>query len=288
MTSKDLFKAGLVGLLAVAMTAIPFERLLAPVLGTPLGDVGERLPTPYLVPLFLIYVAMALVLATMKHKLYVGRRAALLIIFTFHYFIVAFLPELEGRIYLPGFPFLPTLFHASVLAVAVVALIFTLWRQEDLPDADVGQQLRAYLASRTAMSWTWRILLVWLLFYVLTMALGLVAYPFNKVYLEDAPNTLGMVVPSMGALFAITQFRSLIYLLVTLPFIIFWRSSRRELFLLLSASYIIQYPLLGDGVGAFYWPAMYRLIDFIVLALQLTAMSWLYVTLLWKGARSEA
>jgi hypothetical protein len=126
-----------------------------------------------------------------------------------------------------------------------------------------------------------------MMFYVLTMAFGIVAYPFNKSYLDDALNTLGMVVPSVGTLFAITQFRSLIYLLVTLPFIVFWRSSRRELLLLLTASYVIQYPLLGDGVGAFYWPVMYRLIDFIVLALQLTAMSWLYVKLLGHGETSE-
>ncbi|MFN2252306.1 MAG: hypothetical protein ACK2UL_10355 [Anaerolineae bacterium] len=288
MTSRDLFKASLVGILAVAISAIPFESLLAPVLGIPLDEVGEGLPTPYLVPLFLIYVAIALVLARMKENLYVGRRAAFVIVFAFHYFIVAFLPELEGRIYLPAFQFLPALISASILALAVVGLIFYLWKQEDHPEADFGQQLSAYFASRTVIGWIWRFFLVWLMFYVLTMAFGIVAYPFNKPYLDDALNALGMVVPSTGTLFAITQFRSLIYLFVTLPFVIFWRSSRRDLFLLLTASYVIQYPLLGDGVGAFYWPAMYRAIDFIVLALQLTAVSWLYVTLLWKGEKSEA
>ena len=47
----------------------------------------------------------------------------------------------------------------------------------------------------------------------------------------------------------------------------------------------IQYPLLGDGVGNHFWPVMYRLIDIIVIALQLTIMSWLYVTMLWKGKK---
>ena len=94
-----------------------------------------------------------------------------------------------------------------------------------------------------------------------------------------------MVVPSMGTIFAITQFRSLIYILVTLPFIIFWSSSKKSLFLYLAFILIIQYPLLGDGL-AYFWPAMYRLTDGIVLALQVTIMSWLYVTLLWKGKKS--
>ena len=114
------------------------------------------------------------------------------------------------------------------------------------------------------------------------MIIGIVSLPFNGEYLNDPLNTLGMVVPSMGALFAITQFRSLIYILVTLPFIIFWNSSKKNLFLYLALILIIQYPLLGDGL-AYFWPGMYRLTDGILLALRLCIMSWLYVTLLWKG-----
>jgi hypothetical protein len=93
-----------------------------------------------------------------------------------------------------------------------------------------------------------------------------------------------MVVPDMGTLFAITQFRSLVYILVTLPLVIFWSSSKKNLFLYLAGILIIQYPLLGDGL-AYFWPAMYRLTDGIVLALQISIMSWLYVTLLRKGEK---
>ena len=117
------------------------------------------------------------------------------------------------------------------------------------------------------------------------MIIGIVALPFNSEYMDDPLNTLGMVVPSMGALFAITQFRSLIYILVTLPFIIFWSSSKRNLFLYLALILIIQYPLLGDGL-AYFWPGMYRLVDGIVLAMQVTIISWLYVTILWKGKKT--
>ena len=95
-----------------------------------------------------------------------------------------------------------------------------------------------------------------------------------------------MVVPSMGTLFAITQFRSLVYILVTLPFVIFWKASKRDLFLYLALINVIQYPLLGDGL-AYWWPVMYRLTDGIVIALQVIIMSWLYVTMLWKGETDE-
>jgi hypothetical protein len=135
------------------------------------------------------------------------------------------------------------------------------------------------------MSWVWRFFVVWLLFFVVTMIFSIVALPFNQPYLDDAANTLGMTVPSMGALFAITQFRSLVYILVTLPFIVFWRSGKRELFLYLALINVLQYPLLGTGL-AYYWPVMYRLIDVIVLTLQITVMSWLYVTMLRKREKA--
>jgi hypothetical protein len=194
------------------------------------------------------------------------------------------LPELEGKIYLPDFPFVPTLISGFILALAVVLLIFYLWKQEDNPEAEAGQQIKSYFSSRSLMSWVWRFFLVWLLFYILTMIIGIVALPFTEPFLDDAMNTLGMVVPGMGTLFLITQFRSLIYILVTLPFIIFWKSSKKELFLYLALINVIQYPLLGDGL-AYWWPVTYRLADGIVLVLQVTILSWLYVTVLWKGKK---
>jgi len=187
---------------------------------------------------------------------------------------------------LPDFPFIQTLISGFILALAVVSLIFYLWKQEDNPEAKAGQQIKSYFSSRSVMSWVWRFFLVWLLFFVLTVIFSLVALPFNQPYLDDAMNTLGMEIPGMGAQFAIFQLRSLIYILVTLPFIVFWKSSKKGLFLYLALINVIQYPLLGDGL-AYFWPVMYRLIDGIVLTLQVTTMSWLYVTMLWKGKKYE-
>ena len=278
-TTSNIFKASLVGILAVVYAVIPLEQLIAQ-----LEEFRGGMPTLYLFGWFLIYTAMAFVLARMKKKLNVSKRGAFFIIFAFHYFIVSFLPELEGKIYLPDFPFVQTLISGFILALAVVSLIFYLWKQEDNPEAKAGQQVKSHFSSRSVMSWIWRFSLVWLLFFVLTMIISIVAYPFTKQYLDDAMNTLGMVVPSMGTLFAITQFRSLVYILVTLPFVIFWKASKRDLFLYLALINVIQYPLLGDGL-AYWWPVMYRLTDGIVIALQVIIMSWLYATMLWKGKK---
>ena len=269
-------------MLAVVVTFVPFEQFVAQIVGVSYAEFRGGMPTLYLVPLFLIYAAIALVFAKMKMNLYISKRGAFLVIFVFHYFIVSFLPELEGKIYLPDFPLFSAMISGFILALAVVSLIFYLWKQEDHPEAKTGQQVSSYFSSRSILSWVWRFLLVWILFYVVTMIIGIVSLPFNGEYLDDPLNTLGMVVPSMGALFAITQFRSLVYILVTLPFIIFWNSSKRNLLLYLALILIIQYPLLGDGL-AYFWPGKYRLTDGIVLAFHVSIMSWLYVTLLWKG-----
>jgi uncharacterized membrane protein len=278
-TVRDTLKASLIGILAVVYSVIPLEQFIAQ-----LEEFRGGTPTLYLIPLFLIYTAMAFVLARMKKNLNVSKRGAFFIVFAFHYFIVSFLPELEGKIYLPDFPFVQSLISGLILALVVVSLIFYLWKQEDNPEAKAGQQIKSYFSSRSVMSWVWRFFLVWLLFYILTMIISLVTYPFTKPYLDDAMNTLGMVVPSMGTLFAITQFRSLVFILVTLPFVIFWKASERDLFLYLALVNVIQYPLLGDGL-AYWWPVMYRLTDGIVIALQAIIMSWLYVTMLWKGKK---
>jgi hypothetical protein len=283
-TPRDIFKACLVGALVVVFTVIPLEQFITQLFGIPFEEFRGGIPTLYLLGWFLIYTVIAFVLARMKMKLNVSKRGAFFIVFSFHYFIVSFLPELEGKIYLPDFPFVQTLIQGFILALAVILLIFYLWKQEDNSDANAGQQIKSHFASRSVMSWIWRFSLVWLLFYVLTMIIGIVAYPFTQQYLDDPMNTLGMVVPSMGTLFAITQFRSLVYILVNLPFVIFWKSSKRDLFQYLALINVIQYPLLGDGL-AYWWPMMYRLTDGIVLALHVIIMSWLYTTMLGKGEK---
>ena len=285
-TVKNLSNASLVGIMAVVITIIPFEQIVAQFAGLSYEEFRGGMPMLYLLPLFLIYAAIGFVLPRMKQNLNIGRRGAFFIIFAFHYIIVSILPDIEGLIYLPDFTLLSTMTSGLILAGAVVGLISYLWKQDENPDAKPGEQIKSYFSSRSVLSWVWRFFLVWILFYLGTMIIGIVAMPFNGSYLDDPMNPLGMVVPSMGTLFAITQFRSLIYILVILPFIIFWNSSKRALFLYLALIMIIQYPLLGDGL-AYFWPAMYRLVDGIVLALQVTVMSWLYVTLLGRGKRDE-
>ena len=265
---KDIFKSSLVGLLAVIITVI------APSIPSFTSLFGD-MPNIYLIPIFLIYSIAALIYSKIKKNLQTGRKGAFLIILSFNFIISTLLPSIEGEIYLETFPFIQILLTEFVLSLAIVSLIFYLWKQDDNSKAG---QVKSYFTSRSIFSWIWRVIVIMLVFYILTMILGIITMPFTGHFLEEGI----MKVPSMLTLFLITIFRSFVYILVTLPLIIFWKSSKKELFLYLALIASLIYPILGDGI-AYFWPAMYRLVDGIILTIHTIIMSWLYVKMLGKN-----
>jgi hypothetical protein len=76
-TKNDIFKASLVGILVVVITIIPLDQLIAQLFGIPFEKFGAKMPTLYLFPLFLIYTAIAFLLARMKKNLNVSNSTTL-------------------------------------------------------------------------------------------------------------------------------------------------------------------------------------------------------------------
>ena len=270
--SNNIFKATLVGLLVVIVNLIPLEKIL----GITLGDLGV-MPTIYLIPMFFVYSLIALVFSKMKNNLNLEKKGAFVVIFSFLFVINVLLTSIEGNFYLSNFPFIFTLIYGFTLALLITLSISYLWKQDDNP-VNVKEEIRLYFSSRSIFSWIWKSIVVLFLFYVFIMILGAITYPLTGHYVENGIFKM----PTMLELFSITMLRSIFYLLVTLPFIIFWKSSQKSLFLYLSLINILIYPVLGDGF-AYFWPVMYRLIDGIVLATHAILMSWLYTTILKKG-----
>jgi len=271
---NNIFKASLVGLLVVIVNLIPLEKIL----GITLGDLGV-MPTIYFIPMFFVYSLIALVFSKMKNNLNLEKKGAFVVIFSFLFVINVLLTSVEGNFYLSNFPFTFTLIYGFILALLITLSIFYLWKQDDNP-VNVKEQIRLYFSSRSIFSWIWKSIVVLFLFYVFIMILGAITFPLTGHYLENGLFKM----PTMLEFFTITMLRSVFYLLVTLPFIIFWKSSKKSLFLYLSLINILIYPVLGDGF-AYFWPAMYRLIDGIVLATHAILMSWLYITILKKDTR---
>ena len=257
---KDIFKSGLVGLLAVVVTILPFTT----------GD----LPQIYLLPVFVIYSLIGFVYSRIKKNLTVSKRGAFLLIFLFDFVISSFLPNIEGEFYLQNFAFLPNLLQGLILSLGIVSLIFLLWKQED--NSKSGQ-IKSYFASRSLLSWIWRTIAIMLIFFILTIIVGIISMTITGGALVEEL----MKVPSFLDLFLITIFRSFFFLLVTVPIIIFWKSNKKELFLYIALITSLIYPILGDGL-AYMWPVFYRLIDGTALILHTIIMSLLYVKMLSK------
>ncbi len=268
---KDILKSSLVGLMAVIISVI------TPSIPSITNLFGE-MPKIYLILIFFIYTSIAFVYSRIKKNLKVSKQGAFFIIFSFHFIISVFLVNIEGNFYLENYPFLPILLQGFILSLAVVLLIFYLWKQDD--NSKSGQ-VKSYFASRSIISWIWRVIVVILLFFILTVIVGMISMSITGgALVEDL-----MKVPSFLELFLITTFRSFFFLLVTVPIIIFWKSSKKELFLSLAFITSLIYPILGDGL-AYMWPAFYRLIDGTILTLHTIVMSWLYVKMLGKGEKT--
>lgn len=269
---KDIFKSGLVGLLAVVISIIPFEKIFGST-----SELFGAMPTIYLLPIFIVYTSSAFVYTKIKKNLRVSKQGAFSIIFSFHFIISAFLPNIEGEFYLKNYAFLPNLIQGFILSLSLVSLIFYLWKQNDNSEA---RQVRSYFATRSIFSWIWRVIVILLLFFIFTVIVGMVSMSITGGPLVESL----MKVPSFPELFLITTFRSIFILLVTVPIIIFWKSNKKELFLYLALITSLIYPIVGDGL-AFMWPVFYRLIDGTILVLHTVVMSWLYVKLLGRGEK---
>ena len=271
---KDILKSSLVGLLAVIISIIPFAKIFGSS-----SELSGVMPVSYLLPLFLIYTVIAFVYSKIKNNLKTSKQGAFFIIFSFDFIISAFLPNIEGKIYLENYAFLPNLLKGFILSLAIVSLIFYLWKQDDNSTAG---QVKSYFKSRSIISWTWRVIAIVLLFFILTIIIGIISVSI----IGESPIEGIMKIPSFLELFLITAFRSLFFILVTVPFIIFWKSSKKILILYLALITSLIYPIVGDGL-AYFWPALYRLVDGTLLTLHTSVMSWLYVRILWKGEKNK-
>jgi hypothetical protein len=270
--TNDIFKSSLVGALAVLITLVPFDKLLGIT-----SETFGSLPNIYLIPIFVIYTAIAFIYSKIKNNLKVTRKVAFLIIFSFNFIISNLLPQIEGKVYLENSPFFSILIQEFILSLIIVLFIFYLWKQDD--NSEKGQ-IKSYFSSRLFISWIWRVIVIMILFYILTMIIGIISMPITGHFLEQGI----MKVPSMLTLFIITIFRSFFYLLVTVPLIIFWKSSNKQLILYIAIISSLIYPILGDTLAPF-WPVLYRLVDGFLLTFHTIIMSWLYVKMLKKGNR---
>ncbi len=146
----------------------------------------------------------------------------------------AIFTSLRGMATLPLFSILPCLLFA-----AAVALLFRPADPGDAPAMDV----RGFFRGRSIGNWTWRLIAALCAFPVIYWTFGLMVAPFVMEYYKQGQFALAVPQPAMILL---TQFaRSALFLAGSLPILMTWSGSRRQLVLALGLAFYVLVGLFG-------------------------------------------
>jgi hypothetical protein len=87
---------------------------------------------------------------------------------------------------------------------------------------------KALLARRTAIAWTWRLLVAAVVFMPIYFVFGLMVLPFTGEYYRQS--MFGLAMPTIDQLLPILFVRSILFFLACLPILMLWQKSNWSLF----------------------------------------------------------
>jgi hypothetical protein len=149
---------------------------------------------------------------------------------------------LEGAIFtkLGGMESIPVLFFPLCLLFA--AAVAALFKPVHAGDSPLATTLR-FSRGRTLRQWAWRFLAAVFAFPVVYWTFGLMVAPFVMAYYQKGQFALS--VPSPGVI-VLTQFaRGLLFLTASVPILILWSGSRRQLVFALGLAFTMLVGLFG-------------------------------------------
>ncbi len=168
----------------------------------------------------------------------------------------------------------------SLFLTLLIALLFPPGKSQEPNTA----KLANFLSSRTVSDWLGRFLII-LLAYPLTYFLfGLIVRPLiQDFYLQGQ---FELINPSWGQMIPIQLVRSLLFLLVSLPVIIFWSGSQKGLWLALGFSVFMLTAFLA--VFTSYWfPWQLRLYQGLELLADSLVYAWVLIGVIKKKSPGE-
>jgi len=159
---------------------------------------------------------------------------------------------------------LPSLFLSAMVAV--------LFRPVESVEPCI-HILRNYFADRKTLDWVWRIAAAMLAYPLVYFAFGLIVQPFIQDFYTAGQFEL--TIPTWGQLIPLQLVRSLLFLIVSLPVIVWWWGSRRALWLALGFSIFVLTAFMAV-ITAYWFPWQLRLFH----GLELLADALVYIGML--------
>ncbi|MEJ2007933.1 MAG: hypothetical protein P8Z30_07220 [Acidobacteriota bacterium] len=260
-------------LVGVMLSGVVF-RLLG--IALPSSPVPNAAPAQH--PMLLMFAAsllLAVGLMPLAYRLQgsFASRATILVVFVF---VSANLNNvIEGTRFMVAYAKggASTLLAFQTLPFVLFALTLAIWIWRDREPAPFGPRLAKFFSQRSPVSWSWRIPAAVIGFPVIYFFFGLCVSPIVVPYYRTPG--LGLVIPSFATMFSTAIGRSALYLVATLPVLILWNGTRRQLAFALGLAFTVMVgwaPLLQ----ASFMPTTLR----IVHSLEICADSFVYGILL--------
>ncbi|MFP4471257.1 MAG: hypothetical protein ACLFPE_11260 [Bacteroidales bacterium] len=206
----------------------------------------------------------------------VWERFAYLFFFIFTGFAVGV--TIESSIYssVAGYPLMIVVLFAPVFLYTITAVLLT---HRDRVQRHRPFGIKNYFRNKTRAYWLWRMLLAILAFPVVYFLFGLIVSPIVTPYYQTLVD--GFRLPEPGIIIAVQFFRSTIFLLVTLPVLIYWAGSKGQLIAALGFAHFVM--VFGyDIVLAIQMPAEIAGIHGMKILLDSFVYAWVFVGLLWN------
>lgn len=148
-----------------------------------------------------------------------------------------------------------TILNFLLPSLFLSALVAALFKPEQ-PFEPCRNCLRNYFSDRSPSAWFWRVVMALLAYPLAYFMFGLLVLPFIQEFYASGQFELAN--PTWGQLIPLQLARSLLFLVVSVPVIIWWRGSRGGLWLVLGFSVFVLTAFMAV-VTAYWFPWQMRL-----------------------------
>jgi len=144
-----------------------------------------------------------------------------------------------------------------------------------------SEKLYRFFKTHTTRQWIWRLSLAVVSFPIIYFIFGIMASPFVMDYYQQSD--LGLAIPGVGVIIGVQVFRSILFLLATIPILITWTSNKKQLVLFLGLAHFV-FVFSYDFILAIQLPLSLELIHGVEILLDSMIYAWVIVKLLSEGA----
>ena len=159
----------------------------------------------------------------------------------------------------------------------IFALVATLLTKTQSGSETFSGKLKEFFKTQTTKQWLWKLFLAIVSFPIIYFMFGIMVSPFVMDYYQQ--NNLSLTVPTVGVIIGVQVFRSILFLLVTLPILITWMGNKIQLVLFLGLAHFV-FVFSYDFVLAIQLPFSLELIHGLEILLDSIVYAWVIVKLL--------